>query len=770
MKRLLLLSVFWNIVGYHQTFSQSLDSIRNIVSALDDLSVPTQDQLYIQTSKDIYELEEDLWFKIYALDAQSLQYSDRDKMVRMFLVSPDSLKTLWEDIYHLENGFAQGHIYLENTLPEGDYIMVATSASSIAPTRTSRLMTRKIRLVKNIAENQQDSISNVGSQINFHLFPEGGHLVDGISSKLAFLCTNEFGLPIDLEGILYRSGVPIDTFKNDHAGMGSFVLQPKISHKYSIKLNVGAADSTYTLPEIQPQGVVMEVVKHSSDTLEIQVTRSDSHLGKDLFLRAQVRGITYSIAIVAKSKISRIIMPLRDFPQGISEITVFDGSQPILERLIFVDKQEKIHYEVSFENQTTPISLLTRQKVNLKLEAKTEEGQPVMGHFGISIFESLFESNDHRTDIVSYNYLSSQIVGQIYNPGYYFDEAMGSKRLLHLDLLLLTQGWRKYIWNARNISPNAKGHTTSIDGVEGSIRPKNRRASRANSLPVILAYTPDGSSQIVNVDSFGNFILSPDQLIKSKGGQLYLRYFPQNYQQYDLKVYDNLSTNMDTILRQIDVTRLIPLSRNSFDDKALSFYKDPTVVQLDEVVVTAKRKMGVRDKYMGRLDSIARLELTTDYVCKYNILNCPIHTVDKENKKPEEGEIYYELLVWSEVEKAYVSGTDKSNGFINPPLPPYHYPKLTDQDLLTLFHIVRTNGFHAEMEFYQPDHELYDDPSPDYRNTLLWKPDVKTDQNGEVTISFFCSDIHSKFKIRIEGVGPDGRLGYFSNYLHVFKY
>lgn len=70
-------------------------------------------------------------------------------------------------------------------------------------------------------------------------------------------------------------------------------------------------------------------------------------------------------------------------------------------------------------------------------------------------------------------------------------------------------------------------------------------------------------------------------------------------------------------------------------------------------------------------------------------------------------------------------------------------------------------GYYGKREFY---HAVYDqvtisDPFPDYRNTLFWKPDVITDQNGEATIDFYCSDINSSFLGNIEGVSGTGLLG-----------
>lgn len=51
------------------------------------------------------------------------------------------------------------------------------------------------------------------------------------------------------------------------------------------------------------------------------------------------------------------------------------------------------------------------------------------------------------------------------------------------------------------------------------------------------------------------------------------------------------------------------------------------------------------------------------------------------------------------------------------------------------------------------------DAQPDFRNTLIWEPSLITDNKGEATLTFYCSDIYTDFIGRIEGVGGDGLLG-----------
>ena len=47
------------------------------------------DLIYIQTSKDIYETEEDLWFKAYVLDSQYLFPSKRSKILYIQLINDE---------------------------------------------------------------------------------------------------------------------------------------------------------------------------------------------------------------------------------------------------------------------------------------------------------------------------------------------------------------------------------------------------------------------------------------------------------------------------------------------------------------------------------------------------------------------------------------------------------------------------------------------------------------------------------------------------------
>ncbi|MBW9202342.1 hypothetical protein EVD33_05225 [Bacteroidales bacterium SW292] len=71
--------------------------------------------------------------------------------------------------------------------------------------------------------------------------------------------------------------------------------------------------------------------------------------------------------------------------------------------------------------------------------------------------------------------------------------------------------------------------------------------------------------------------------------------------------------------------------------------------------------------------------------------------------------------------------------------------------------IYHTKGYYGKREFYQPDEWDMQSSVPDARNTLLWLPNLVTDENGEA--EFYCSDINTGFIGVVEGTDGQGLLG-----------
>jgi hypothetical protein len=118
---------------------------------------------------------------------------------------------------------------------------------------------------------------------------------------------------------------------------------------------------------------------------------------------------------------------------GITRITLYDEHEkPHCERLVYIENKEKINVSIMPVSDTVSTVKLTNDK-----------GEPIQASLSMSITNSTVP--DEMFDIESYFLFESEIRGKIERPLAYFDAA-NADRFRQIDLLLLTQGWRDFVW------------------------------------------------------------------------------------------------------------------------------------------------------------------------------------------------------------------------------------------------------------------------------------------------------------------------------------
>jgi hypothetical protein len=70
-------------------------------------------------------------------------------------------------------------------------------------------------------------------------------------------------------------------------------------------------------------------------------------------------------------------------------------------------------------------------------------------------------------------------------------------------------------------------------------------------------------------------------------------------------------------------------------------------------------------------------------------------------------------------------------------------------------------GFYSSRQFYSPVYNATNITStvPDLRSTILWRPNVFTDDEGEASIEFYNGDTIGKNRVVVEGISPTGKIG-----------
>lgn len=283
--------------------------------------------------------------------------------------------------------------------------------------------------------------------IDLQFFPEGGDLIAGLSTKVAFKALNEFGKPADVEGvILNEKGEVVADFKSFHMGMGATKLWPERGNSYSAKITKPAGiDKVYTLPGVNLKGIQLGLSEHLDDklTINIQATRPQA-----FHLVAQANDkILFSESSIVKEN-SNIDITTSDFPMGITRLSLFDEKGSIAaERLVFLNPHKKLNINI----QTNKKQYLPREEVKMDITVKDFQGNPVVGNFGLSVSDDklLTYADDKQGHILSKLFLESELKGTIEEPDFYFDEKE-EKAIAALDYLLMTQGWRRFDWKEVN--------------------------------------------------------------------------------------------------------------------------------------------------------------------------------------------------------------------------------------------------------------------------------------------------------------------------------
>ncbi|KYG85788.1 hypothetical protein AWW67_00695 [Roseivirga seohaensis] len=787
------------------------------ISLKGDLAAQTpsnEQSIYLQLNKSVFELGEDLWFSATVLNAQSLLPSRQDSSLFVELRSKAENQVVFKEIFEISNGFAEGHIFLADTLKQGEYSLFAftrnsfsdevkkaksillksritpsilvdvnfdnalmTKENSLSP--KVKVVRRSGELVKNAKINAEiwnenkrvarvktttDSLgiaipifsklktfenlvlkidvdSDLGEEqfelpvtlptntqrIQFNLMPEGGNLVQGVSSQIAFKAVQQNGTPINIDSavVIDEKGALVTSFKSRHNGMGSFYFLPLPSKQYSVSIIAPKIDSIFNFPQIYEAGFVLNVSKQTENEVLFAVKKSEGFEGDSLTFRIEQRGqLFYESKIIMSGDGTLVKIPTQSLPRGILKANLSNSAGQILsERLVFVNNQNSLNitYKLNKANYTT------KERVDLKLKVTDNQGAPVQTVLGLSVVDEIFKSVFDEDNIVSFFYLSNEIRGQVHNPKSYFSGDLKRDRD-NLDLLMLTQGWRSYRWPrilSENLTDSDLKVTVKIN--PNSVSKKVLKALDQQKIQVVSMF----GASILSTDKSGELLISDSMLYWSKGGKMFFK--TDQLEGALLNFHTPFDATVKWSWDMLDQQKRIFASTKNWN---VLPQIENDVKRLDDFVVEA-----TQDQY-GVAGGHARNIIegkNTDYVCTFDILNCRNHSF---GRKPRDGE------------RLYINGVLKT----------YRAPK--EANSTTYF-----NGYYGIPEVYEPDYDKVpeDRVFTDFRNSLIWRPSILTNENGEATVSFFTSDIRSIFNVHIDAYGDNGQMGALKFDIKVLK-
>jgi len=482
-----------------------------------DDSVKIIEKVYIHTDRASYYAGDDIWFKAYLIDASDRQLTDHCNNLHVELISPASI-IIDSHIVRLNGGLGSGDFRIPDKLKSGQYRLRAYT-NYMRNFGDQLFFNKDITIINpsDASKELSDSNSYIKKNLEINFFPEGGSLIDNVTSIVAFKAMDDYGYSSDVSGEIYSStGEKVTEFKSSHKGMGIFSLTPVPGLKYyAISKNQDGESTRYEIPFSFSTGVALGVTGKQLGAMSLTFkTNSETLpllLDNDLSLTVSVHNLafkTYSLRM--KSLNSFFNLPTDDLPEGIIMLTLSGlNNLPLCERLVYLKNNEDV--KINLETNKTLYN--RRDSVSVKISLIVNSLIPHDTFLSLSAAENIFTENSSAfpSTISSWFLLESDVRGPVDEPSYYFDPS-NPDRLRDLDILLLTQGWRDFEWKYENIKYLPENGFT----VSGRISKKFFNAPVKNSVVNIGIFS--GSKPfiyIVPVDSLGKFSLEGIDLMGS---------------------------------------------------------------------------------------------------------------------------------------------------------------------------------------------------------------------------------------------------------------
>jgi len=641
-------------------------------------------------------------------------------------------------------------------------------------------------------------------KVDIGFFPESGSLVNNVPCKVAFKAVGTDGLGVDLKGIISdNDGKRVAIIESQHLGMGFFYITPQANKTYTAQITYpdGKGD-VLTLPAANNNGYVLSVNNDLSspdvivNVLQNQATYKENS-ATGFTLVAQVGSKVIITKIDAETTSFPVRLPRDRFPTGIAVFTLFNAKgDPLNERIAFIQNPDLLDIDLHTAKQT----FAPREKVKLNMVAKNKAGQPVNGAFSIAVIDEtkvpFDEGSEHTilTDLL----LTSNIKGYVEKPNYYFNN-VNDKTRAHLDLLMLTQGYRHF-----SLMPTAQTATGLAFEVEkslnitGHIKTLNGKPIQHGK--VSLLSTSGGVFYLDTVaDEDGRFIFkglvftdtvkfmvqartsNNNRDVEITLDNIEPQAVTHNKNTGDIMV--NISNNMASYLQnnKKQYTSLLKyglISKSiTLKEVAIADIKNPPpgTGNLNgaghaDKIVTAEKLINCLN-FIDCLKYNFGIKFVNDtaylpYAATLGITKpSMLIIIDGVNVDPlalvsltSTDVLSAELLRSPEYLSLYGSKggggvliVTTKHGDEDTPVKRYSPGILTYAPI----------GYHKIRQFYAP---RYDDPKinpkvADLRTTIYWQPNIITDKNGTASLEFFNADTPGTYRAVIEGIDGYGNIG-----------
>jgi hypothetical protein len=728
-----------------------------------------QEKLHIHFDKDTYLPGETVWMKAYLLSDSKpsavsknlyFDWTDADGRLLVHSVSPiteGGASSFFKIPAWVKNGVIHVKAYTQWMLNFDYAFLYNKDIPVLMPVEGAMPVPDKLQ-----------------TTINF--FPEGGDLVNGVSSIVAFEALNQHNKPAMVRGSVRTvNNIFVDSFSSTYNGMGILRFKPMAGESYTATWTDEAGElHTTPIPNAKANGLVLHVDPFNNDQLHYQLEKSAdaTNLTKIIVVGTINQKVVYRNSLNLENNMAEANISATSFPCGVLQLTAFDADMtPLAERVVFVNN-EKAYAKIQLKNESVSLNKRARNEISIEMP------DSLVTDLSVSVTDAglgFDSSNNIYSDLL----IAGDLKGTIPDAASFLSNPVNANE--HLDLLLLTHGWRRFNWESvvSGKSPELKyPRDAGFLSIKGGIR--NGSNLDAQDSMALLMISRDRKKHILKmpVDQEGKF--EQDGLFFYDSVQVVYRF--------------NHAAKLGSDAQISLFSGLLPaITPAKADEPAFSWVKVPDVILENELNghLIETHDNSIPSPAMSYIvtpqsDSLGKNSESAAHYLSENFVDLRFPASIRENAPAGETRLA-SFKVNSFAPRSNVNVTidgepvamdDLKHVNMKEVLFIKFLPKANQKGLPTLAITSRQaldqsnildnktgyaviTGYTPVREFYQIryDNKIEDYQATDFRSTLYWNPRLRLDKtHRKMNFVFYNNDISNKFRVVVEGMNQDGKL------------
>ncbi len=747
------------------SFGQSIDSSLSIYN-----SKYPQEKIHIHFDKDTYLPGETVWMKAYLLSegrpsgvSKNLYFdwTDADGRLLLHSVSPiteGGAGSFFKIPSWVKNGVLHIKVYTEWMLNFDNAYLFNKDIPVLMP-----------------ADGAVQAPDKLQTSISF--FPEGGDLVNGVSSILAFEALNQHNKPSAISGVIKSAkNIVIDSFQTTYNGLGSLKFKPMTGEHYIAYWNDESGElHTTPLPDAKSNGLVLQVDPYNNDQFHFKLEKSAdaSKLFKIIIVGTIDQKVVYRNSFNLVNNVAEANLNTSGFPSGVLQLTAFDADMsPLAERVVFVNNQ-KAYGKIQMKKETIGLNKRARNEISLEIP------DSLVTNLSISVTDAGL-GYDSSINIYSDLLIAGDLKGTIPDAASFLSNPVNTNE--HLNLLLLTHGWRRFNWEtvvSGNFPELKYPRDAGFLSIKGEVR-NGTNLDNQDSMALLLV-TRDRKKNLLKlpVNSDGKF------------GQGGLFFYDSVQVVYKFNHISKLNNNTQISLYSDLLPALTPAKA---DEPSFAWMKVPDVIlekeiggNLIEIHDNSAPSIAMSYVVTPQIDSLSRNSENTAHYLNTMFVDLRFPASLKEKAPAGDGRLAAykvnsfavrsnvnitldgtpvamdDLKSFNMKDVLFIKFNPKTNQKALPTLAITSRQALDQANILdnkTGFAVIK--GYTPVREFYQQRYDeskIEDFQATDFRSTLYWNPKFRLDKSRrKMSFIFYNNDISNKFRIVVEGMNQDGKL------------